>query len=102
MGKGIDKWEDRRDIVFSYICLIEMIEKWIQNKLFKKKKKSGKRNLEPSEIQETEKSKDKKDQKNLLVGGEWQFYQNHTFLFLLLFSSYLILGDQVLVVPKRK
>ena len=39
MGKGIDKREDRRDIVFSYICLIEMIEKWIQNKLFKKKKR---------------------------------------------------------------
>ena len=38
--------------------------------ILKKKKKSGKRNLEPSEIQETEKSKDKKDQKTLLVGGE--------------------------------
>ena len=39
-------------------------------KLDEHKNNRGKRNLEPSEIQETEKSKDKKDQKNLLVGGE--------------------------------
>ena len=26
MRKGIDKWEDRRNVVFSYISLIEMIE----------------------------------------------------------------------------
>ena len=32
LEKGVDKWEDRRNVVFSCIYLIEMIEKWIQNR----------------------------------------------------------------------
>ena len=26
---GIEKWEDRRDLIFSYLCLFERMEKWI-------------------------------------------------------------------------
>ena len=48
------------------------------------------------------KNQKKKNTKNLLVGGKCQFYQNHTFLFLLSFSSYLILGYQVLGVSEIK
>ena len=25
--KGIEKWEDRRDLVFSHLCLVQRIEK---------------------------------------------------------------------------
>jgi len=27
-GERIEKWEDIRDLVFSYMCLIERMEKW--------------------------------------------------------------------------
>ena len=70
-------------------------------KLDEHKNNRGKRNLEPSEIQETEKSKEEK-YKKLACWWGMQFYQNHTFLFLLSFSSYLILGYQVLGVSEIK
>ena len=25
---GVEKWEDKRDLVFSHMCLAERVEKW--------------------------------------------------------------------------
>ena len=33
-GEGIKKWEDKKDLVFSYMCLVGRIEKWGEGKLF--------------------------------------------------------------------
>ena len=33
-GEMIEKWEDRKNLVFSHICLVERIEKWRNEKLF--------------------------------------------------------------------
>ena len=30
----IEKWKDRKDLVFSHMCLVERIEKWKDGKLF--------------------------------------------------------------------
>ena len=29
----IEKWEDKRDLVISYLCLVERMEKWRDEKL---------------------------------------------------------------------
>ena len=31
--EGIEKWEDRRYLVFSYLCLVEKTDKWKDEKL---------------------------------------------------------------------
>ena len=33
-GEGIKKWEDKKDLVFSHMCLVGRIEKWGEGKLF--------------------------------------------------------------------
>ena len=30
----MEKWEDRKDLVFSYVCLVGGVEKWKDEKLF--------------------------------------------------------------------
>ena len=32
-GKMIEKWEDKKNLISSYMCLIEMMEKWRDEKL---------------------------------------------------------------------
>ena len=49
------------------------------------KKKSGKRNLEPSEIQETDKSKDRKDKKLACRWGMPILSKSHIPLFTFIF-----------------
>ena len=63
MEKRIDKWEDRKDVVFSYICLIEVIEKWIQNRWYKKKKKRKEKNEQEQERQKHIKTIQRKREK---------------------------------------
>ena len=33
-GEGIEKWKDRKDLVFSHMCLVGRVEKWKDGKLF--------------------------------------------------------------------
>ena len=33
-GERIEKWKDRKDIVFSHMCLVGRVEKWKDGKLF--------------------------------------------------------------------
>ena len=30
----MEKWEDRKDLVFSHVCLVGMVKKWEGGKLF--------------------------------------------------------------------
>ena len=30
----IEKWKDRKDLVFSHVCLVDRVEKWRDGKLF--------------------------------------------------------------------
>ena len=30
----MEKWKDRKDLVFSYLCLVGRVEKWKDRKLF--------------------------------------------------------------------
>ena len=32
-NEGIERWDDKRDLVFSHMCLVERIEKWRNRKL---------------------------------------------------------------------
>ena len=41
--EGIEKWEDRRNLVFSYFCLVERVEKWREGKLIYLVKKKNER-----------------------------------------------------------
>ena len=31
---GVEKWEDRKYLVFPFVCLVEGVEKWESRKLF--------------------------------------------------------------------
>ena len=33
IGEGIEKWEDRKDLVFFHMCLVGRMEKWRDGKL---------------------------------------------------------------------
>ena len=33
-GERIEKWKDRKDLVFSHMCLVGRVEKWKDGKLF--------------------------------------------------------------------
>ena len=33
-GERIEKWTDRKDLVFSYMCLVGRVKKWRDGKLF--------------------------------------------------------------------
>ena len=33
MEEKIEKWEDRKDLVFSHMCLVERMDKWRDEKL---------------------------------------------------------------------
>ena len=41
--EGIEKWEDIRDLVFSYFCLVGRMEKWREGKLIYLIKKKNER-----------------------------------------------------------
>ena len=34
MVEGVEKWGNRRDLVFSHLCLVERMKKWRDEKLF--------------------------------------------------------------------
>ena len=34
MVEGVEKWEDRKDLVFHHVCLVGGMEKWEGGKLF--------------------------------------------------------------------
>ena len=31
---GVEKWEDRKDLVFPHVCLVGGVQKWADGKLF--------------------------------------------------------------------
>ena len=33
-GEIIEKWNDKKDLIFSCMCLVERVEKWRDGKLF--------------------------------------------------------------------
>ena len=33
-GERIEKWKDRKDLVFSYMCLVGRVKKWRDGKFF--------------------------------------------------------------------
>ena len=41
--EGIKKWENRRDLIFSYFCLVGRMEKWRYGKLICLVEKKNKR-----------------------------------------------------------
>ena len=34
ISERIEKWEDRKDLVFFHVCLVRWVEKWEGGKLF--------------------------------------------------------------------